>query len=82
MQDIRNQVIHCFGLVFPDIAPDEIPRCSTSSVATWDSVAQVTLLSALSEEFNIDFDPQDYEELLSFAEIVAFVEHRLTGANG
>ena len=77
MKDISQQVATCFANVFPALGPTAIATASAATVAAWDSVAQVTLLSALSEEFDIDFEPEDYEELLSFPQIVAFLENRL-----
>ena len=77
MKDIRQQVALCFANVFPDLDPASFSTASASRVAAWDSVAQVTLLSALSEEFDVDFEPEDYEELLSFPQIVAFLENRI-----
>jgi acyl carrier protein len=46
-------------------------------VAAWDSVGQVTLISSVAEEFGFDAEPEDFEELVSFAKIVEFVESRL-----
>jgi acyl carrier protein len=62
--------------VFPDVAPDRIPGASTASLPAWDSVAHVTLLSAIAEEFGFDFELEDFEELTSYASIVDYVENK------
>lgn len=74
MNDIKGRLASCFSNVFPDIRPDEIPRASTASLAAWDSVAQVTLLSSVAEEFALDFDVEHFEELVSYALILDYLE--------
>jgi acyl carrier protein len=76
MNNIPNRVSTCFANVFPDIQAAEIPRASTASLAAWDSVAHITLLSAISEEFNVELEPEDFEELISYALIVDHLETR------
>jgi acyl carrier protein len=53
-----------------------MPRTSVASLARWDSIAQVTLLSAIGEEFSLDISLDDFEELTSWALIVDYVESR------
>ena len=74
MNNIPGRVATCFANVFPEIQADEIPKASTASLAAWDSVAHITLLSAISEEFAIELAPEDFEELTSYALIVDHVE--------
>jgi acyl carrier protein len=80
MNDTKEKVARCFANVFPDIRPDEIPRASTASLAAWDSVAHVTLLSSIAEEFGLDFELEDFEELISYDLIVDYLESK--SANG
>jgi acyl carrier protein len=77
MSDIQSRIAGCFLNVFPDVAPGDLPRASQASLAQWDSVAHVTLLSAISEEFQIDLDEDSFESLSSYALIVDFVESRV-----
>lgn len=77
MSDIRDKVTACFRNVFPDLRPQDIPSAEAESVAGWDSIAQVTLVSAVAEEFGLALQPDDYERLNSYALIVAFVETQL-----
>jgi acyl carrier protein len=62
--------------VFPDIREDEIPNASAASLASWNSIAQVTLLSSLAEEFGIDFEVEDFEQLDSYKLIVEYLEKK------
>jgi acyl carrier protein len=77
MNDIQERVASCFSAVFPDLRPEEIPRASAATVAAWDSVAQVTLLSSIGEEFGLDLGMDDFEALVSYASIVDHVESKL-----
>ena len=79
MSNIDERVTQCFRNVFPALRPDEIRNASTSSLGAWDSVAQVTLLSSIGEEFGIEPDMDDYDTLISFALIVAYLKQRLPG---
>ncbi len=76
MNNVKERVAQCFSNVFPRIRPDEIPSASTALIADWDSVAQVTLLSSISEEFGFDFELEDMEELTSYPLIVAYLEKK------
>ena len=76
MTDIKDRLALCFSNVFPNIREDEIPRASTASFAAWDSVAQVTLLSSVAEEFGLNLEVQDFEELVSYALIVDYLESK------
>jgi acyl carrier protein len=76
MSDIQQRVTQCFSNVFPDLPADEIPRASTASLPAWDSVAHVTLLSSIAEEFGQPFEIEDYEELVSYPLIVDRIENQ------
>jgi acyl carrier protein len=77
VDDIQERVARCFANVFPNVPKEEIARASTASLASWDSVAQVTLLSAIGEEFGLGLEVEDFEELVSYALIVDYVETRI-----
>ena len=74
MNDIKTRVSQCFLSVFPDLAAGDLPRASQASLPLWDSVAHVTLLSMISEEFQIELDDEAFESLTSYLLIVDFVE--------
>ena len=76
MNNIEERVATCFLNVFPNIQPDEIPGASAASLEGWDSIAHVTLLSSISEEFGFDFEMEDFEELVSYQLIVEYLEKK------
>jgi acyl carrier protein len=76
VDEIETRVLSCFVNVFPSVDRAELARASQASLASWDSVLQVTLLVALAEEFEFDIDFEVAEELRSFALVVAYVRGR------
>jgi acyl carrier protein len=72
MDDLRDRLVRCFQAVFPDLGAAEIQRASMSSVARWDSVATITLVGVLEEEFGTQVPPQDLEQLVSFERILSY----------
>jgi acyl carrier protein len=57
MSNEEERLTECFRSVFPDLSSDEILRASSASVATWDSLATVTLVSLIEEEFGVTISP-------------------------
>lgn len=76
MNNLETRLAQCFRNVFPDLSDSSIPAASTDTVSAWDSVAHITLLSAVSEEFGIDWEPEDYVELASFQQIADRLKER------
>jgi acyl carrier protein len=74
MNNTKERVTRCFANVFPDLREEEIERASTVSLPAWDSIAHVTLLSSIGEEFGQSFEPEDFETLLSYPLIVDHLE--------
>jgi acyl carrier protein len=66
MNEVRDRLVKCFAAVFPELNEREIPLASTASVGAWDSLASITLLSVLEEEFQVQLDPEELEHLVSF----------------
>lgn len=69
--EIRTKLERCFALTFPKLDPALIPQASASNMGDWDSVAQVSLLTLIGEEFGIDVDFEDFEDAASFPAIEA-----------
>lgn len=77
MNDITERIDRCFLNIFPDLRPEEIHQASAASLLSWDSVAQVTLLASIAEEFGIELEMSDFDELVSYGLIVEYIEQRL-----
>lgn len=81
MNDMEGRLSGCFLNVFPDLEPGQVAGASTDTVAAWDSVAQITLLSAVSEEFGIEFEPDAYADLVSYDQLRMYLKnHASAGA--
>lgn len=76
MTDLQARVSRCFLDVFPDLEAGNLPRASQAALPQWDSVAHVTLLSSISEEFQIELDDESFESLTSYLLILDFVENQ------
>jgi acyl carrier protein len=55
---------------------------SPDTIETWDSLHHLSLVVALEQEFDIQFSPEEVEQLLSVELIIALVEERLRGGGG
>ena len=77
MTTIASRVSGCFKNVFPDIAAADLQRASQATVPQWNSVAHVTLLSAICEEFQIELDDESFESLTSYLLIFDFVQGQI-----
>ena len=64
--ETTSRLKKCFLLVFPELNPDEIDSASTYTVDNWDSLRAVTLVAAIEEEFNIEFELEDMLSFTSF----------------
>jgi acyl carrier protein len=72
--DARGRLARLFGTLFTSLSPEEIPRASLATVAEWDSMASVTLIGLVSEEFGVEVAPADYEQFVSFELILDYLE--------
>jgi acyl carrier protein len=69
MDTTRTKLERCFSLTFPKLDPGQYPAATAETMADWDSVAQVTLLTVIGEEFGIDIDFEEFEGATSFQEL-------------
>lgn len=81
MQDVRHERLEgCFEQAFPGLSRSAIPTCTQSTVAAWDSIAHVTLMSLIGEVFGIEIDFEEFEDATSFADVLEVV--RAKAENG
>ncbi len=77
MDETRQRLTNCFQVVFPDLPPESAPSASTMTLGAWDSVAAITLMNVLEDEFGLEMDLDDLAELDSFEKIHAYLHKRL-----
>ena len=78
MDETASKLEQCFQIAFPNLDPAAISSASVDSVPQWDSVAQITLLNLIGEEFAIDIDFEEFEGANSFSEMLARLRERLS----
>jgi acyl carrier protein len=81
MNGIETRVARCFTNVFPGLLPEAISGASTSSLAAWDSVAHIRLLSSVAEEFGLELEMEDFDQLVSYPLILGYVESRCSSGS-
>ncbi len=80
MDNVREKLARCFVLAFPQMDPRQCFAASAENTKEWDSVAQVTLITLIGEEFGIDADFEEFEGATSFEAIAKRISEISTGA--
>ena len=70
------RLAQCFSSVFPNLSSAQIETASVESLESWDSIATVTLVATMEEEFACSVDLDDYAQLTSFAGCRQYLEAR------
>ena len=78
MDNLEQRLVKVFGTVFPDLPADRIPSASQSTTEGWDSIAAITLINLIEEEFEIQMDFDRAAELTSFPEILTYLKGTLS----
>jgi acyl carrier protein len=77
MAEIEERLRRCFSAVFPALPAEQIANASPATIAAWDSVASVTLFAVVEEEFALEIDVQEMNDLLSFPSLLQYLEKHL-----
>ncbi len=80
MDETRERLTKCFAVVFPDLPPETIASASTTTVEAWDSVAAITMMNVVEDEFGIQIDLDDLASLDSFENLHSYLQKRLQAA--
>ena len=78
MAELSDRLARCFSSVFPALTQEEIRAATVASLVDADSLASVTLLAVIDEEFGVQIDLESLLELESFQKI----EQYLRGKDG
>jgi len=74
MDKQQKRLANCFCAVFPELSGEEIIHASPATVKSWDSVAVVTLLTVIEEEFGISIEEDDPAKFDSFQRILSYLQ--------
>lgn len=72
------ELVEAFAAVFPKVPREELPTLTMASCADWDSLASVTLIAVVEEQFGIAIEPDDMEQLVSFELVQSLIEDKQT----
>jgi acyl carrier protein len=73
MEEFEQRMMRCFAVVFPDLDEAGIRGAAMGATEGWDSVATVTLVNVVEEEFGLQIDLDDVEEFVSFAKLSEYL---------
>jgi acyl carrier protein len=76
MDAVHNKLSRCFTALFPTLGADDIPRANQESVPEWDSLAAITMMRMIEEEFDVQLDFEELENLTSFEGIHQYLSSR------
>ena len=74
MQDLEQRLVRCFSSVFPELSEEQIRSATIDSVPDWHSLASVTLVSLVQEEFGLQVSLSDLPNLISFSAVQNYVQ--------
>jgi acyl carrier protein len=69
VSDVDVRLRRCFAAAFPELPESEVDNASTDTVAEWDSLASVTLVALVEEEFGVEIADLDLPDLRSYGAI-------------
>ena len=74
MNNLSTRLMQCFSAVFPDLTEEQILGASLASVPKWDSIATITLISLIEEEFKLQIGTEEVGDLISFDAVLKFLQ--------
>ena len=81
MSDTRDRLVKCFAAVFGGLSEQQIQSATSTTMENWDSVATVTLITLIEEEFGIEVEAEDLERLVSFDSVLDYLQKDEQPAN-
>jgi acyl carrier protein len=72
----QDRLVRCFSSVFPTLSEAEIRASDVVRLFDLDSLAGVTLVTLIDQEFGVNVDLPDLLELGSFEKISQFLRKR------
>jgi acyl carrier protein len=74
VDQVTDRLRDCFREVFPDLADEHIETADRAEMAEWDSLATLTLLAVIEEEFGLQLEEEAIAKLTSFSAVREVVE--------
>jgi acyl carrier protein len=77
MSELDDRLTRCFASVFPSLGPNQIHAASLETVPAWDSLAAVTLIAVLEQEFDTQIDLMEMPELTSYNAVRDYLQRQI-----
>lgn len=74
MDNTTQRLAQCFRTVFPELPEESIYTASQETVPAWDSIAAITMVNVIEEEFQIQMDFENIESLTSFERVRDYLQ--------
>jgi acyl carrier protein len=72
--DLDDRLVRCISSVFPALTDQEIRTASAEMLVEADSLAAVTLIALIDEEFGVEVDLEGLLELGSFQGLCQYLQ--------
>jgi acyl carrier protein len=72
--DTKAKLARCFALAFPKLDASQYAAASAQNMAEWDSIAQLTLLTLIGEEFGREIDFEEFDGADSFEALARILQ--------
>ena len=76
MAQVDDRLVRCFSSVFPTLTGEEIQAANVASLINFDSLAGVTLVAVIGEEFDVEMDLEGLLELGTFQAIQLYLREQ------
>jgi len=73
MPDVETRLVGCFLTIFPQLSEADIRNASQEKLEQWDSIAAITLVNVIEEEFNTQIDYDQLSNLNAFAKVLQYL---------
>jgi acyl carrier protein len=73
MPDVETRLVGCFQTIFPQLTEADIRSASQESLEQWDSVAAITLVNVIEEEFSTQIDYDHLPNLDTFSKVLEYL---------
>ncbi len=77
MSELDDRLTRCFASVFPSLQAHQIHAASVETVPAWDSLAAVTLIAVLEQEFDTQIDLMELPELTSYQTVRDYLQRQI-----
>ncbi len=72
--EVKSKLKSIFQKVFELDTSHEVENLSNENFIEWDSLAQLTLVSTIQDEFSMRIKPKDFQRFTSFQNIYSILE--------